>query len=109
MAGRRIDHVVDDFESAGLRLPNLYSRLLVPCAGFDLPGFTSRWADALGAAFRAYGRQVGQAEVQSFCLRMTVCSTIDFGSLDETAQRECTPGFPATGASPRASRKPTRG
>jgi hypothetical protein len=86
--GRRIDAVCGDFEEEGIRLPHLYSSLAVPVALFDAPAFRGRWEASLTAAFESFGRTVDGASAQRACSSMTREGLIDFGSLDENAQRE---------------------
>ena len=88
VVGRRIDAVCKDFEKEGLRLPQLYSSLAVPVALFDAPAFHARWEASLAAAFGSFGRTVDASSAQRAYSSMTREGLIDFGSLDEHAQRE---------------------
>ncbi len=88
VAGRRIAHAAEDLEAAGIRLPHLYAAFPVPCSGFDSAGFAERWSSALAAAWRAYGRTLSRDSARSAFSRLTDGGAVDFGALDEAAQRQ---------------------
>jgi len=86
--GRRISHVAADFEAAGIGLPHLYPSLGVPVASFDAAAFAGRWKASVAAAFAAYGRSIRGSCIERAHCTLAGSWLIDFGSLDEPAQRE---------------------
>jgi glycosyltransferase involved in cell wall biosynthesis len=88
VAGRRIEHVCADFEEAGVRFPGLYRSLPVDVDLFDAAAFRERWEAALGDSFAAFGRPlVAEARARA-AAALAEGGVVDFGALDETAQRE---------------------
>ncbi len=87
-AGRRLEHVCHDFESAGIRLPYLYLSLSVPLECFDAPSFRERWRDGLRAAFRSFNREPTDSAIGGAWDAMTHGGRMDFAALDEQSQRE---------------------
>ncbi|HHS13913.1 MAG TPA: hypothetical protein ENN03_09135 [bacterium] len=85
--GRRLS-VCDDFKEHGVDLDHLYTRLLIPAEFFDIGSFQKRYAAALKRAMAAFGRALLPEAVDSSLNTLTAAGSIDFGRLDETAQRE---------------------
>ncbi len=86
--GRVIPEICRDFTGNGLRLDHLYARLEVPLDWFDRRAFFEKWRSAVRAAAGSFGipapTQRTAAAEQSFRRR----GRIDFGLLDEAAQRQ---------------------
>jgi glycosyltransferase involved in cell wall biosynthesis len=88
VGGRRIKHVCADFERAGVKLPLLYHALPVPIALFDTASYSLRWRKAVAASFESFGRYLEESHLGKTWSLMTEGGVVDFGALDEQAQRE---------------------
>ena len=88
VGGRRVSHVCNDFERDGVRLPLQYESLPVPIDLFDAASFSLRWRDALSAAFRSFDKNLDASALSGAWSGMIHASGVDFGALDEHAQRE---------------------
>ncbi len=86
--GRVIPEICRDFTENSLRLDHLYPHLEVPLAWFDRRAFFEKWHSAAAAAaarfgIRPPGKRLAAAE-EAFRCR----GRLDFGLLDEAAQRQ---------------------
>lgn len=88
LVGRDLPEITQDFLAQGMLLENLYDRLDVPIDRFDFAAFKQRLASVMDAAFRTYGRRSTEDIVQQALQSWVRQDAIDFGVLDETAQRE---------------------
>lgn len=98
--GRRINNVIDDFEKEGLSFSHLYKKILIPVDTFDQEAFLIRVAETIRTAELKYGSIEkpelfpGAQNAKEFCRIVAESiidqdrSIIDFGRLDEIAQRE---------------------
>jgi glycosyltransferase involved in cell wall biosynthesis len=92
-AGRRVEHVCRDFETAGIRLPHFYEAIFIPLECFDAPSFHERWGHGLRSAFRAFNREPTDPAMEGAWKAMTRDGRVDFGALDEQSQRETLDGM----------------
>ena len=88
VGGRRVAHVCADFERDGVRLPLQYESLPVPLDLLDAASFRQRWKDAVSAAFRSFGKDPDASALEEAWAAMILGGAVDFGALDEQAQRE---------------------
>jgi hypothetical protein len=88
VVGRRISHVCGDFEKAGIAFPWMYESLPVRLEWFDHSAFADRWRQALSAGYRSFGKDLDARSIAAAWSALTDGGEMDFGALDEQAQRE---------------------
>jgi len=87
LRGRKLD-ICSDFESSGIALDDLYSRLQVPMDWLDRDGYLGDWRDAVKMASRRFAWKIPVAAVSEAETRLAASDVIDFGLLNEKYQRE---------------------
>ncbi|MBT8341870.1 MAG: glycosyltransferase [Desulfatitalea sp.] len=85
--GRKLADICEDFEVRGVRLADLYDLILVPWDMIDGARLLRLMTDALNDALSSYGRADREAQAVRFRSWFGVREGVDFGLLDEGAQR----------------------
>lgn len=88
LVGRNLPEITEDFVSSGMQLESLYDRLEIPVDAFDFSTFKERLEVAMSTAYRTYGRTASRDAMEAALQSWVRDGHIDFGVLDETAQRE---------------------
>ncbi len=88
LAGRRIADICRDFEEDGVRLDHLYDRLAVPVSWIEENGFPQRWKACFCAVCRQFQQLASDEEIRRAWEAASADGTVDFGLLDESAQKE---------------------
>ncbi len=98
--GRRLGNICTDFQSNGIDLQHMYDSLYVCLEMFDSKSFQQRWKIAYQAALASFKLDLPMAASwEKAFSQVIVGGKIDFGLLDEKAQREVielvldSPGF----------------
>ena len=86
--GRNLPDICRDFTRNGIRLEHLYDALLVPLDWIGLRRFNQRWTACALNACSLYNLPANKALVSSAFDSITKSGVIDFGLLDEPAQKE---------------------
>ncbi|MCF8081290.1 MAG: hypothetical protein K9K88_18595 [Desulfobacterales bacterium] len=86
--GRKLADICRDFEKDGVRLDHLYARLAVPVSWIEENGFQHRWAECFRQACNQFQRPSSAGEVRRAWESISADGTVDFGLLDESAQKE---------------------
>ena len=86
--GRSLPDICQDFANKGLRLDHLYTALLVPMDWIDRRRFTQRWVDCVQNAYHLFSLPIDEVLTYRALDAMTENDVIDFGILDEAAQKE---------------------
>jgi glycosyltransferase involved in cell wall biosynthesis len=86
LAGRDLPEITADFRAQGIRLDDLYQRLLVPVQWIDAERLRAELAAALERQALAYGRPLPPDAVQRAWDAAVSDDYIDVGRLDEQAQ-----------------------
>lgn len=86
--GRKLADICRDFESSGLCLQHLYAALYVPIDWIGLQQFRIRWHECVRKAARLFDLSIGGARLRNAFDQMTSNARIDFGLLDEPAQKQ---------------------
>ncbi len=86
--GRLLPDICADFIEKGLVLDSLYERLSVPLDFFNHRELCRRWQSAWCSAAVRFGIAVAPDAVQSEWQEISAEGMIDFGLLDERAQRQ---------------------
>jgi len=86
--GRRLADICRDFEKDGVRLDHLYTRLAVPVSWVEKNGFQHRWTECFRQACTQFKRPASAGEIQRAWESISADGTVDFGLLDESAQKE---------------------
>jgi hypothetical protein len=85
--GRRLTDICRDFESHGIDLNHLYSRIRVPTDWFDLADFRKNWRDTVLRAHALFELSIDRNSLNRSFDRLISGRTIDFGLLDEHSQK----------------------
>jgi hypothetical protein len=86
--GRRLPEVCRDFEGRGVSLAHLYTRLTVPLAWIAPKAFEARWRASVKRACRYFGAAPAPGQMRAALGHITQGGQVDFGLLDEGAQRQ---------------------
>ncbi len=86
--GRKLSDICCDFEANGVRFNHMYTRLNIPTDWINLSGFFNKRQHALQNAAKLFGIQIDRDRIQGANESITDEGTIDFGLLDEDAQRD---------------------
>ena len=86
--GRKLPDICRDFESRGVDLDHMYTKLHVPVDWFDSKRFHRQWLRAVEQNARIYGLQMDSAQKKSAFAAITEDGMIDFGLLAEHFQRQ---------------------
>lgn len=86
--GRKLPDICIDFESRGVDLDHMYTRLMVPIEGFDSEGFYNQWNRTIKAAARIFELQIDPAQIKDAYSVITDGGLIDFGLLGEKFQKQ---------------------
>ncbi|MGB5984142.1 MAG: hypothetical protein WBG37_02475, partial [Desulfobacterales bacterium] len=85
--GRGLPDICGDFSERGIGLNHLYNRLQVPLSWLDGEDFQQRWRAALGHCARRFKLPWESGALDRAWAAVTRGGRIDFGLLDEPAQR----------------------
>ena len=85
--GRKLPDICTDFEENGLKLDHLYHRISIPLRWLSGTGFVERWGECFAAACRRFSHPADRETVKDAWASVSAEGTVDFGLLDETAQR----------------------
>ena len=88
LRGRNLSDICRDFERNGIRLDHLYDALFVPLDWIDRHRFNQRWTACVFNAYSLYNLSANKALVSEAFDFVTKSGVIDFGLLDEAAQKE---------------------
>jgi hypothetical protein len=86
--GRNLPDICRDFTRNGIRLEHLYGGLCVPVDWIGLHRFNQRWTACVLNAFRLFNLPTNKALILKALDSITKDGVIDFGLLDEAAQKE---------------------
>jgi hypothetical protein len=86
--GRNLANICRDFTKNGMRLEHLYAGLFVPVDWIGLNRFNQRWAACVLNACRLFNLPTNKALILKALDSITKDGVIDFGILDEVAQKE---------------------
>ena len=86
--GRNLPDICRDFTRNGIRLEHLYAGLFVPVDWIDLDRFNQRWTACVLNACRKFNLPTHKALILTALDSITRDGVIDFGILDEAAQKE---------------------
>ena len=85
--GRRLEDVCRDFESNGVCLQHLYHSLNVPVDWINFRRFRDRWFNCALNAGKRFNFNLTDSCLRDAFDRITADGVIDFGLLDESAQK----------------------
>jgi hypothetical protein len=86
--GRKLPEICRDFSRKGIQLDHLYTGLHVPVDWISLQRFNQRWTVCVANACRMFNLPTNKALILKSFDSITKNGVIDFGILDETAQKE---------------------
>lgn len=86
--GRKLSGVCDDFEKRGIQLDHLYASIETPTSWFNGKQFVKRCLASFKAACRKFDKTTDMKKAGHIFGAMIQNETIDFGLLDESAQKE---------------------
>ncbi len=86
--GRSLEDICRDFTRNGIRLEHLYAGLFVPVDWIGLQRFNQRWTACVFNAFTLFNLPTNKALILKALDSITKDGVIDFGILDEAAQKE---------------------
>jgi hypothetical protein len=86
--GRNLEDICRDFTRNGIRLEHLYAGLFVPVDWIGLQRFNQRWTACVFNAFTLFNLPTNKALILKALDSITKDGVIDFGILDEAAQKE---------------------
>ena len=85
--GRNLAGITDDFESNGIRLHHLYSRLCIPLEWIGEAAFFAKWKSRVRRVCTFFDYSLDDAEITTAFASVAEEGIIDFGLLDETSQK----------------------
>jgi len=86
--GRKLPDICHDFETKGIYLHHLYSKLRIPMAWIDKTSFFTRWHDCIIENANLFGCRIAEKKIEDSYVLLTRDQTIDFGLLNEKFQKE---------------------
>ncbi len=86
--GRKLPDICQDFETKGIQLHHLYTRLLVPVDWIDLHQFHAKWTRCVRRVGRLFNHGIDDHHIRSAFDACTRDGNIDFGLLDEGSQQK---------------------
>mgnify|MGYP000097277268 CR=1 FL=1 len=86
--GRKLPDICRTFETDGLNLDHLYTRLMVPVDWLDIDMFKTRWTSCVSNNLARFGRKVDTRQIETAFLTLSRDGQIDFGVLDEPLQKQ---------------------
>ena len=86
--GRNLPDICRDFTRNGIRLEHLYAGLFVPADWIGLQRFNQRWTACVLNARKLFNLPTNKALIPKALDSITKDGVIDFGILDEAAQKE---------------------
>ncbi len=86
--GRVLPDICADFIDNGLRLDGMYERFSVPLDFFDHPALRRQWQSAWLSAAHRFGIEVAEAAARTGWEAVSPDGMIDFGLLNESAQKQ---------------------
>jgi hypothetical protein len=92
ISGRDLNGITKDFKKRGLKLNQLYKKIVITDTYFDKKSLLERWENKAVQLVKSYYPKLSEAEVKSqiqpVITLLKAKSIFDFGWLDEEAQRE---------------------
>jgi hypothetical protein len=86
--GRKLPDICHDFETKGIQLHHLYTRLLVPVDWIDLHQFQSQWTRCVRRVCDQFNHCIDDKHIRTAFDACTRDGHIDFGMLDEGSQQK---------------------
>jgi len=86
--GRSLPDICRDFESNGVDLGHLYTRLAIPLKWIDHDLFCAHWRTAVADACALFDHPLAARRIDRALERISADQTIDFGLLHEKFQQE---------------------
>jgi len=88
LRGRKLPDICSDFETKGISLDDMYTRLLVPNDWFNHSGYLDSWRNAILRACGRFAWETPAAAVSEAEKHLFGSSGTDFGLLNEKYQKE---------------------
>ena len=88
LLGRDLPEITQDLKACGLRLDNLYERLVVPQDWIGTDTLRTTIATAYTRSMAAYGRALSPADIERAFTAAITPTGVDFGRLDEPLQQQ---------------------
>jgi len=86
--GRNLPDISRDFTRNGIQLEHLYTSLRTPLDWIDLRRFNQKWTACVENAYKLFNLPTNKKLISKALDSITKDGVIDFGILDETAQKE---------------------
>lgn len=86
--GRFLPDICDEFERNGIKLDHLYHKLTVPLEMIDREAFFQRWRNCLVRVCQYFKYHLEEPMLSRAFASMLTGDTVDFGLLDELAQKQ---------------------
>ncbi len=86
--GRKLSNICRDFETCGVRLDHMYTRLNIPTDWIDADRFFEKWRRTWLHAAQLFDILIDPDQIQNAYESITGDGTIDFGLLDEDFQKD---------------------
>ena len=86
--GRKLSSICRDFETCGVRLDHMYTRLNIPTDWIDADRFFKKWQRTLQHAAQLFDINIDPDQMQNAYKSITGEGTLDFGMLDEDFQKD---------------------
>lgn len=86
--GRDLPLITNDFREYDIQLPGLYRSLTLPIEWFTRERLFNTLEEGLKQTYAAYGKSIGEQELNEALSTLTKNDCIDFGVLDETTQEQ---------------------
>ncbi|MBL7179979.1 MAG: hypothetical protein ISS65_07180 [Desulfobacterales bacterium] len=86
--GRKLPDICHDFESNGIRLDHLYTRISVPLEWLDKESLSSTWQSCVRKACAMFDFPIRETSIANAFEKITADETIDFGLLNEALQKQ---------------------
>lgn len=86
--GRKLPDICRDFETNGVRLDHMYTRLSIPTGWIDADRLFEKWQRTLRRAAKLFGVLIDPDQIHNAYESITGDGTIDFGLLDEDFQKD---------------------
>ena len=86
--GRKLSDICRDFETNGVRLDHMYTRLNIPTGWIDADRLFEKWQRTLRQAAKLFGVLIDPDQIQNAYESISGDGAIDFGLLDEDFQKD---------------------
>jgi hypothetical protein len=88
LRGRKLPEICNDFETRGIVMENMYTRLQVPTAWFDLGDYIDTWKKTVKHVCRRFAYTLHGRDLVEAGARLSRSSEVDFGLLNERFQKQ---------------------